>query len=548
MLEHLDGVAEFSDDKELQDPVWLVRELKRHPQYLSVLEKMLTPAAPTDDLPVPGRKKAGRPRLPGSWTLAFFAFVVTRDPAMESFHQRWASSSLWAEAGFECVPSYETMRSRFVELERIELERRERGERTAFKTVSDMLVRQARRHEPRIGRVFHVDGTGWQTHAKFEHCCVDRQACRAARKKSGMHMERMTDVELRDERNAEAGKAPEEAISPEDMPVVVGEDEKYRYIMLGGHLYRTLDKTSGARMYGGKRRRKKKFWHGGTSIPAIDHFTGAPMAIEHISADVNEHQAYERLRDAVIDAVGEPPLAMTGDRAQSIKEVFELNTRVGIASAIPWRKRRGAMTREEVRCDLFDEHGVPRCGYCGGPGDQTGTRAGALLRHARRAAHPLPLHARAPVGVQAHPVDRLRGRLEDAASLEPAERALPRPPPLPPRLEHIHRHWRDRYSSAGKNLESRLKRRGIPAQQLRSDAALVIRGPPLPAAWLARISPPRQRRRAETGPTEANASCACSRGAGTGASTAPTGRPRKSSGLRAPGRLRPNRRPRFVTP
>jgi hypothetical protein len=36
------------------------------------------------------------------------------------------------------------------------------------------------------------------------------------------------------------------------------------------------------------------------------------------------------------------------------------------------------------------------------------------------------------------------------------------------------RHWRDRYSSAGKSVESRLKRRGIGAQQLRSDAALVI--------------------------------------------------------------------------
>jgi hypothetical protein len=40
--------------------------------------------------------------------------------------------------------------------------------------------------------------------------------------------------------------------------------------------------------------------------------------------------------------------------------------------------------------------------------------------------------------------------------------------------EHVHRHWRDRYSCAGKNLESRLKRRGLGAQQLRSDAALVI--------------------------------------------------------------------------
>jgi hypothetical protein len=40
--------------------------------------------------------------------------------------------------------------------------------------------------------------------------------------------------------------------------------------------------------------------------------------------------------------------------------------------------------------------------------------------------------------------------------------------------ERVHRHWRDRYKCAGKSLDSRLKRRGLAAQQLRSDAALLI--------------------------------------------------------------------------
>jgi hypothetical protein len=473
-LEHLDRAAEFSDDAELQDPVWLVRELKRHPNYMAVIEEKLTPAPPADDLPVPPRKKAGRPRLAGSWPLVFLAYVASRDPAMESFHQRWASSDLWAAAGFDGVPSYETLRSRFVELERLELERRERGEKTAFKTASDLLVRQARRHEPRIGRFFHVDGTGWQTHAKLEHCCVDRDACRAARRRSAMNLERLTDVELHEERHAEAAKPPDQLLTADTVPVILGEDDKYRYLMLGGHRYRTLDKTVGARMYGGKRRRKKKFWHGGTALPAVDHFTGAPLAIEHIPAEVLEHQAYGRLRDGVIDAVGEPPLGMTGDRAQSIKEVFELNTRAGIASVIPWRIWNAGMTREDVRCDLYDEHGVPRCRHCGGPCDQASRGLGLYFDargEPRIRFRCMLVHGPECKRTQSIACETDWRMLLPLGRLTELYHALRHSHQS---FEHVHRHWRDRYSVAGKNLESRLKRRGLPAQQLRSDAALVI--------------------------------------------------------------------------
>ena len=41
-------------------------------------------------------------------------------------------------------------------------------------------------------------------------------------------------------------------------------------------------------------------------------------------------------------------------------------------------------------------------------------------------------------------------------------------------FERIFRHWRDRYGVAGKNADTRLKRPGLPFQQLRASAALVI--------------------------------------------------------------------------
>lgn len=40
--------------------------------------------------------------------------------------------------------------------------------------------------------------------------------------------------------------------------------------------------------------------------------------------------------------------------------------------------------------------------------------------------------------------------------------------------ERIFRHWRDRYGVAGKNADTRLKRPGVPCQELRTSAALVV--------------------------------------------------------------------------
>jgi hypothetical protein len=40
--------------------------------------------------------------------------------------------------------------------------------------------------------------------------------------------------------------------------------------------------------------------------------------------------------------------------------------------------------------------------------------------------------------------------------------------------EHVFRHWRERYSVAGKDVSGRLRRSGVPAQRLRAAASLVL--------------------------------------------------------------------------
>ncbi len=477
-LVHVYRATEFSDDPDLQDPVWLVRELKQHPQLLGPLEEMLTPAPARDQFAAPGRRTRGRPRLKGSWLLVYLAFVISRDPAMESFWQRWRDSALWWEAGFECVPDYDTLRLRFVELEKLEAGRGERGEKTAFRHIADLLISQARRHEPRIGQVIHVDGTAWQTHARLEHVCPDPAKCSQLSRAAKL-ITRASDEEVQEHRHSEAaGPEPAEGELPDGAAPTAGEDERFKYVWIGGHRYRTRDKTAGARMHGQGRkatkRRRKKFWLGGILLAGVDHFLGAPLAVSNIAADEHEHLAYPSLMEEIIEATGGRPLAMTGDKGQSIKSVFEFNTTRGIASVLPWRKPRFNVTRDQMRRDAYDEHGIPRCRYCGGPSQLESAGLGfyldarktprlrfrCLLRHTAECEKAQSIACSEEWRLLV-PINRLTSYYHDVRKSHE-------------HCERIFRHWRDRYGVAGKNADTRLKRPGLPFQQLRASAALAI--------------------------------------------------------------------------
>ena len=398
---------------------------------------------------------------------------------MESFWTRWRSSPTWHEAGFGRVPDYDTLRLRFIEMEQLELERSERGEKTAFRLAADLLIAHARRHEPRIGQVVHVDGTAWQTNARLIHDCPDPVRCKALRAKGAKVLKRASDDDVQNHRHGKAeGPAPQEGELPDGAAEVAGEDEHYKYIWhKNGHRYRTLDKTSGTRMHGpGKKNKSKrtKFWHGGVLVVGVDHFLGAPLAVTNIAADEHEHLAYPGLMEEVMAATGERPIAMTGDRAQSIKSVFEFNTTRGIASAIPWRQPREDIERSDMRRDAYDEYGIPRCRYCGGPSqlesaglgfyldgrDKPRLRFRCLLRHTPECDKAQSISCSGEWRLLI-PISRVT----------PYYQALRK---SHQNCESVFRRWRDRYGVAGKNADARLKRRGIPFQQLRASAALAI--------------------------------------------------------------------------
>jgi hypothetical protein len=476
---HVDRATEFSDDPDFQDPVWLVRQFKRQPQLLGPLEEMFTPAPAPDQFPAADRRPRGRPRMPGSWPPVYLAFVISRDPAMESFWQRWRDSALWAEAGFETVPDYDTLRLRFVEMEKLELQRTERGEKTAFRLLADTLISQAHKHEPRIGQVIHVDGTGWQTHARLIHDCPDPVACRELQKKGSKYLVRANDEEVQEHRHAEAeGPEPQEGEAPPDALEEAGEDERFKYIWdKNGHRYRTRDKTVGTRSYGPTAknpRKKRKFWLGGVMVAAVDHFLGAPLAVTNISASAHEHHAYPGLIEEIIEATGERPIAMTGDKAQSTKAVYEFNTTRAIATVIPWRQPQEKIERIDMRRDAYDEYGIPRCRYCGGPSQLESAGLGVYMDGKGKPRLRFKCLLR-------HMAECERGQSiacsEEWRLLIPISRFTPYYHALRKShqmFERTFRHWRDRYGVAGKSADTRLKRPGVPFQQLRASAALAI--------------------------------------------------------------------------
>jgi hypothetical protein len=280
VLEEVPEATEYSDDEALCDPVEIVRVVKAFPKLAEKLREALSPY-PDDGLAP--EKRRHRPRGTGKggegrWDLLFIAFVASRDPAMESFWHRWRSSLVWKECGFEERPDYQLMRLRFIEFEQLE--------RRGFREAAHDLIRNAKKHDPLIGAAVIWDASRFDSVCRLEHCYTDHKKCRelweeqkkqlgaAGQKLKGprRHLIRATD-ELYNEAKAQEVEAGELAAGelPASVAPSTGVHGRYQYFLVEGHLYRTLDKTSGLRKYTFPR---GESWHGGLMLTAMDIPTG----------------------------------------------------------------------------------------------------------------------------------------------------------------------------------------------------------------------------------------------------------------------------------
>ena len=253
---------------------------------------------------------------------------------------------------------------------------------SAFAAVAQDLIRLAKDAEPRIGEILFVDATGWKSPAVLEHACSDEGACAQAGGLPPAQLRSDSAEQVLREHWAEAEAylvQGHEADSRTRGPLVYerranGGSVAYRLFTINGHVYRSRDTTSGLRQYS-----NRKQWFGGYYLAATDFFTRLPLAVQVFPADIQEWDGYHGLCSEVLAALGEPPYVVSVDKGFATRPFYEYNIRRGIAVVGPRRKHPNRTELRDWRTDRFDEHGIPRCGHCGGEGDQEGPGMGLVL-------------------------------------------------------------------------------------------------------------------------------------------------------------------------
>jgi len=371
-LWQLPKAGEFSSDPALQNPVELIKEFRRQP--VSQLLRTLIEGS-DDELRAFSGRRPGRPRMPGDWPALFLAYVASGSVAVERFRNAIANkdTGLLEACGFEDVPSRQAVDLRFAELE---------CHSDAFVEVTRALIGFAKEVDPRIGESVFVDGTAFHSASALQHACSDSAACREAGGVRTAQLRRATTSEVSDEHLRETEAAEPELTGDNavarrtrgpiiTLPSVRGPIE-YRCFVIRGHQYLSRDLSSGVRWYD----KTRSFWLGGYLQAAVDMCTGLPLAISVFPADLAEWDGYPRLFGGMVAALGGVPRIVSVDRGFALRPFHEFNTRRGVAVVAPFRKRKQGETTVDRRRQAFDEDGVPRCRFCGGPGDQDSRELG----------------------------------------------------------------------------------------------------------------------------------------------------------------------------
>ncbi len=398
----------------------------------------------------------GRPRKPGEWTLAYLAYTNSGERELS----RWLRSTppeLWQRAGFERVPGYQAIYEAFIALEAHE---------EAFRAVADDLIRMAvERSDGKVGRALHVDGTEAETHSRLVHDCKGNELRSCKRQAAG----RAVATEVREVRHRAAEDIPVDDDVFADADAVAGDGRGLR-LQMAGCWYRMSDADAGIRKYSSPDGKTKKFWAGYYNLKAVDHYTRGVLATYVCSASTQEHHAYPELYARAKHAIGHAPEAVVADKGFSIAAVFEMHTRDGVASVMPWRKSNHENERRDYK--RYDRHGVPRCKHCGFETSfvrfQAETGPNKEPRLWVRCTRPATGACERVQTIYCKENWRLLlplWRTSEAYQVLRASHV---------NYENAHHRWRERFAVGGDTKADRPKRRGIGVQQLRASAALIV--------------------------------------------------------------------------
>lgn len=403
-------------------------------------------------------KTEGRPRMPGEWAIAYLLFVNSAEREMERWY-RSTSMEMWTRLGFARFPSYKAMYKNFVQLE---------DHPEAFRAVAAVLTQIAvEQSGGKVGHAVHVDGTEAETNSRLIHDCYGHElnCC----KKHIKTPARATNADARYERHQMSEDVPtdDELLGAAEK---LAADERGLRVKVNGCWYVLSDAEAGVRAYTTSEGKLRKWWAGYYNLKAVDHYTGGVLAAHVTHASMQEHIGYLDLYAQIKQQIGATPRAIVADRGFSIDKIFEMHTRDGVASVIPWRKHTYDDRRRDY--DKFDRHGIPFCKACGGEGKFIRFKHDAPPSgHPRlwfTCARPMDKECDRHRSIQCSTHWRL---LLPLWRTSPAYQVL--------RVSHqnyetAHHRWRERYAVGGDTKADRPKRRGLGVQQLRASAALVI--------------------------------------------------------------------------
>jgi hypothetical protein len=343
----------------------------------------------------------------------------------------------------------------------------------AVREAADALIRSARERFREIGENVWIDGTAFHSRARLHRLDDDEVPVPSTLHRLPQRIEAATDSFLEEHHQSET-LAPEavERISDEAAITTPPGSRFPNVVLVDGNPYGCLDPTAGIRVYRSGSR-VIKAWIGGIDLAVVDLFTGLPISNVVIRANQQENKAFFPVMRRLREALDSYPGAFTADRAFSTNRIYHFSARKGIEPVITFRRPNASVLDEQdLRNDLFDEHG-PRCQHCGGPATSEGPRLGLQTRRGRPRLYfrCLLQLTKACSSVQSlYPAEHAHG-LRILTALPPTTERWHAIRALGFTLERTHRHGRERYGKSGSDQTGKLKRFGLPAQRLHSEAA-----------------------------------------------------------------------------
>lgn len=385
-LMYLPGAADFGDDRGLMSVIGVIRAFRtlgrQFERMLAAefdnqreLHELAQASAPADGEPQAFAKR-GRPQKPGRWDLAATAYIASRDPSVESFCHRWSGSGLWRECGFgDWEPDARTARLHFNAMEE------ERWQ--AFGTVANALIARAHERDPNVGEFGFGDATKWQSSARIKRVTPDGGP---GRKWSTKNMlSRANEADVQDLHEKEGANPEPDVIewTDEQGQVVVVEgavaptraDRKCQYFVFNGVEYMALDRTSGVRKMVKQPGNRVDVWFGGYAFSIVDMYTGLRLSTQTFRADEQEYDHLPAAVEEINETIGGLSV-LSVDKFSATRDVYEYCGRRGIYLVAPYKGSVQKPKRQDIRMIEVDEHQIPRCPDCGGPGDVIGPSLG----------------------------------------------------------------------------------------------------------------------------------------------------------------------------